>query len=120
MEHGGLADAESGSESEKPKVCQPPLNGSTEAILPEGEKAWGRGSERSEASSTPAFVLLPDPSWVPVYSVVTDSHHLHMLWPLTEQGSPWIPSPPITDPFLPIPSKPAPRRRQHPGWCLLP
>ena len=43
-----------------------------------------------------------------------------MLWPLTEQGSPWIPSPPITDPFLPIPSKPALRRCQRPGWCLLP
>lgn len=52
--------------------------------------------------------------------MVTDSHHFHKLWPLTEQGSPWIPSPPATDPFLPIPSKPALRRRQHPGWSLLP
>ena len=108
---GGLADAESFSESEKPKVCQPPLNRSTEAILPEHEKAWDKVLQGSEASSTPAFLLRPDPSWVPVYSAVTDSHHFHMLWPLTEQGPPWIPSPPTTDPFLPIPGKPTWRRR---------
>lgn len=33
---GGLADAESGSESEQPEVCKPPLNRSTEAALAEG------------------------------------------------------------------------------------